>query len=103
MSALVEFSMSPMDKGPSVSEYVARSLDIIDQSGLAYELHAMGTILEGDFGECMRVIEQCHKRMAQDCDRIVCSIKIDDRKGSEGRLTSKVKKVQERLGRDLST
>ena len=30
---LLEFSMSPLDKGESLSEYVARSLDIIDKSG----------------------------------------------------------------------
>lgn len=30
---LLEFSMSPFDKGASVSEYVARSLDIIGKSG----------------------------------------------------------------------
>ncbi len=29
---LLEFSMSPMNKGESVSPYVARSLDIIDKS-----------------------------------------------------------------------
>ena len=45
---LLEFSMSPLGKGDSVSDYVARSLQIIDESGLAYELHAMGTIIEGE-------------------------------------------------------
>ncbi|MGR3317302.1 MAG: MTH1187 family thiamine-binding protein, partial [Candidatus Anammoxibacter sp.] len=33
---LLEFSMSPLDKGESVSKYVAGSLDIIDKSGLDY-------------------------------------------------------------------
>jgi len=31
---LLEFSMSPLDKGDSLSQYVARSLDIVDKSGL---------------------------------------------------------------------
>jgi len=35
---LLEFSMSPLDKGVSLSPYVARSLDIIDKSGLPYQL-----------------------------------------------------------------
>ena len=46
MSALVEFSMTPLDKGESVGEYVARSLKIIDDSGLPYRLNAMGTVVE---------------------------------------------------------
>jgi uncharacterized protein YqgV (UPF0045/DUF77 family) len=30
---LLEFSMSPLGKGESVGPYVAKSLEIIDQSG----------------------------------------------------------------------
>ena len=44
---LLEFSMSPFAKGESLSPYVARSLDIIDKSGLPYQLTPMGTIIEG--------------------------------------------------------
>ena len=44
---LLEFSMSPLGKGESVSKYVARSLDIIDKSGVDYRLNPMGTVLEG--------------------------------------------------------
>jgi len=35
---LLEFAMSPLTKGESVSAFVARSLDIIDKSGLPYQL-----------------------------------------------------------------
>jgi uncharacterized protein YqgV (UPF0045/DUF77 family) len=31
---VLEFSMFPLDKGESLSQYVARSLDVIDSSGL---------------------------------------------------------------------
>ena len=48
---LLEFSMSPMDKGESVSEQVSRSLKIIDESGVPYRLNPMGTVLEGEFDE----------------------------------------------------
>ncbi|SVD79722.1 uncharacterized protein METZ01_LOCUS432576, partial [marine metagenome] len=36
---LLEFSMSPMDKGESVSSYVSRSLQIISESGIDYRLN----------------------------------------------------------------
>jgi len=39
--------MSPLGKGESVGKYVARSLDIIDKSGVDYRLNPMGTVLEG--------------------------------------------------------
>lgn len=101
MSVLVEFSMSPMDKGPSVSKYVARSLEIIADSGVPYRLGPMGTCLEGDWNDVMGVIEKCYRRMSADCERITCSIKIDARNGAEGRLASKTQSIEKILGRKL--
>jgi uncharacterized protein (TIGR00106 family) len=103
MAMLLEFSMSPMSKGESVSEYVARSLDIIDRSGVPYQLNAMGTVLEGEWDQVIGVVGQCLQRMSQDCDRITCTIKFDWRKGATGRLQGKVASVEKRLGRKLKT
>ena len=55
MSVLLEFSMTPLDKGESISPYVSRSLDIIDKSGVDYRLNPMGTVLEGDWEQVMGV------------------------------------------------
>lgn len=99
---LLEFAMSPLDKGVSLSPYVARSLDIIDKSGLPYQLTPMGTILEGEWDEVMGVVTACYKRMRQDCDRISTAMRIDYRAGKSGRLKSKVEAVESRLGRALS-
>lgn len=98
---LLEFSMTPMDKGESVSEYIARSIDIIDRSGIPYKLGPMGTCLEGEWEEVFGVIKKCFDRMAQDCNRISISIKIDYRKGKKGRLESKIKSVEEKLQREV--
>lgn len=96
---LLEFSMYPLDKGESVSRYVARSLDIIDQSGLDYRCHAMGTTLEGEFDQVLDVVRRCLQAMSADCNRIECAIKIDYRKGRHGQLAAKVASVEEKLGR----
>lgn len=100
---LLEFSMSPLTQGESVSPWVARSLDIIDKSGLPYQLTPMGTILEGEWHEVMAVVTACFEAMRTDCRRIGTHIKIDYREGPGGRLKSKVETVQERVGRRLST
>lgn len=101
MSVLLEFSMSPLGKGESVSEYVARSLDIIDKSGVDYRLNPMGTVLEGEWSEVMAVVTKCYERMSQDCNRISVTIKIDARKGQEHRLSGKVDAIENRLGRPV--
>ena len=103
MSVLAEFSMSPLDKGESVSKYVSRSLEIIADSGVPYRLGPMGTCLEGDWDEVFGVIRKCYDRMSQDCRRITCTIKLDVRQGREGRLTDKIEKIQSTLGRKLET
>ena len=100
---LLEFSMSPLGKGESVSRYVARSLDIIDRSGVPYRLNPMGTVLEGDWDEVLAVVTRCFKTMKRDCGRISVSIKVDYRKGHRGRLNTKIESVEQRLKRKLRT
>ena len=101
MSVLLEFSMSPMDRGVSVGEYVARSLDVIDRSGVPYRLNPMGTVIEGEWDEVFGVVKDCFDRMSDDCDRISVSIKVDYRRGKGGRLTAKTESIQKRLGRKV--
>jgi uncharacterized protein (TIGR00106 family) len=97
MSVIVDFSLFPLDKGESLSPYVARSIRIIQESGLPYEFRAMGTSIEGEWEEVMAVVNRCVETMQQDCNRIVLNLKADFRKGPSGRLQRKVESVKEKL------
>jgi len=98
---LMEFSMTPLAQGESVSQYVARSVEIVERSGLDYRLHAMGTVVEGELDPLLSVLTQCFAAMQADCDRITCSVKFDYRRGRSGALESKVASVEQKLGRSL--
>jgi uncharacterized protein (TIGR00106 family) len=100
---LLDFSITPLGKGESVSSYVARCLEVVAASGLDYRLHAMGTTVEGELDDVLAVVRRCFKTLETDCERISCSIKIDYRKGSDSRLESKVRKVETLVGRTLKT
>ena len=100
---LLEFSMTPLTKGESVSKYVARSLDIIDKSGLEYRLNPMGTVIEGEWDEVFAVVKKCLDRMRKDCNRISTSINIDFRKGKSGRIQTKIESVEKKLRKKLRT
>ena len=100
---LAEFSIWPMDKGESVGPYVARALDIVDRSGLPYKLGSLGTCIEGEWPDVMRVIQQCYEALAKDSNRIACTVKMDWRRDRSGALDSKVASVQRHLGRELRT
>jgi len=100
---LLEFSIAPMDKGPSVGKYVARALDIVDRSGIPYRLNPMGTVLEGTWEEIMGVVRHCLEDLERDCERITITMKLDHRKGRTGALRTKVEQVERLVGRKLST
>ncbi len=100
---LLEFSMYPTDQGASVSRFVARSLEIIDDSGLPYRLGPMGTTIEGEMDQVLDVVSRCFERMSGDCDRIAVNVKMDWRRGAKDRLQGKVDSVRRKTDRDLRT
>jgi uncharacterized protein (TIGR00106 family) len=100
---LLEFAMNPPHRGEGLAPYVARILDIIDRSGVPYQLTPMGTILEGSFDDVMKVVGDCFRSLEPDCPRIGMNLKMDFRAGNESRLKSKVEAVEKHVGRKLRT
>ena len=98
---LLEFSIYPLDQGISLSPYVARCLEIVERSGLKYQFHAMGTLIEGEIEPVLDVVRQCFEALKTDCDRIACNLKFDYRRGAENAIDAKVQSVERRLGHPL--
>jgi uncharacterized protein (TIGR00106 family) len=98
---LVEFSVVPLGKGESVSQYVAECLKIVEASGISYRMNPMGTVLEGDYDTAMSVIRACHMKVMDLCPRVITSIKIDDRKARQNMLDTKIASVERKLGVEL--
>ena len=97
MSVIIEFSIFPLDKGVSLSPYVARALKMIQESGLPFELNPMGTCVEGEWNEVMLLVDRCFQALQKDSDRVYLALKADYRKGPAGRLKGKVASVKEKL------
>ncbi|MBI5265752.1 MAG: MTH1187 family thiamine-binding protein [candidate division Zixibacteria bacterium] len=99
---LVQVTMFPTDRrGESVSAEVARVIDLIDRSGLPYKVTAMATIIEGEWGPIMAVLNKARLLLRRSHKRIYISMTIDDRKGAKNRLSGKVQSVEKRLGRKV--
>jgi uncharacterized protein (TIGR00106 family) len=98
---LMEMSIVPLGAGESVSQYVAKCVDIVDRSGLDYELHAMGTIVEGKLDQVLDLLKQCLEEVAKSANRVTCIAKIDYRQGVTGGIQSKINSVQQKLGRPV--
>ncbi len=99
---LAEISVFPLDKGgEGLSRYVAEAVRAIESSGLDFEVHALGTLIEGPADKVFEVIRQCHELVAAHSNRVVTYVRIDDRKGVHSAIRSKVRSVEEKLGREF--
>ena len=98
---LIEFSIVPIGASSSVGAKVAEVLDLVDSSGLSYKLTPMGTIVEGEWDELLRLVKECHMKMMEHEERVLTRIIIDDRKGKTGSIDRKVRSIEKRLGRSL--
>lgn len=105
MSVLLEFSMFPTSgdcrDGASVSAFVSRIIDMIDRSGLPYQLTPMGTIIEtASVKEALALVEKAYESLGE-CERVYSAIKLDIRQGEMGRLEGKIASVEDKIGRSL--
>ncbi|HUJ69003.1 MAG TPA: MTH1187 family thiamine-binding protein [Syntrophorhabdales bacterium] len=104
MSVLLELTMFPTDKGESVSPYVSRIIAMIDDRGVDYRLTPMGTIMEfARLDEALKVVADAYALLEPDCARVYGTMKLDIRKGKEGRLTQKIESVEKKIGRKVRT
>jgi uncharacterized protein (TIGR00106 family) len=80
--AIVEVSVVPIGvAGTSLSGYVQQALGVLRQSGLCYELTAMGTIIHGDLDEIWPVLRRMHEScFLSQVGRVLTQIKVDDRR-----------------------
>jgi uncharacterized protein (TIGR00106 family) len=99
--ALVEVSIVPVGTGtPSVSKYVARVAQLLqEEQDIKYELTAMGTIIEGDLEHLLNMVRKVHlSAFDMGVQRVVTSVKIDERRDKPSTINSKVASVKEKLG-----
>lgn len=106
LSVLVEFAMFPTSSdgrdGASVSKNVSKIIDMIDKSGVSYQLTPMGTVFEcNSMKEALGVIEDAYACLDK-CERVYSSLKFDIRKGKTDRLKTKIDSVENVLGRKVN-
>ena len=86
----------------SVGDYVAKAVQIIEKSGLNYQITAMGTQIEANdlkslYDVCAEVQESIFE---MGVGRVYTVLKIDDRRDKENRtLDEKVKSVKNRMNK----
>ena len=96
--AVLEISVVPIGVGPSLSSYVADCVRILKKGKIPYELTAMGTNLEGDLKDLIRIALEMHQvPFTKGARRVLTTIKIDDRRDKKITLSGKKKAVRRKL------
>jgi uncharacterized protein (TIGR00106 family) len=98
--AIAEISIVPLGtKTPSVSQYVARAIKVLEkEKDIKYELTAMGTIVEGDLDRILAVVRKMHEETFRDgVARVLTTVKIDDRRDKSQGMKEKVDSLKKKL------
>ncbi len=97
--AILEISVVPIGTGDtSLSAYVADCLRLLKKEKVRYELSSMGTNIEGDLKDLFKIALNMHQvPFKKGAQRVVTSMKIDDRRDKKGTLEGKKKAVQRKL------
>lgn len=61
---------------------VDKCIDIIQNSGLKYEIGANSTTIEGDFDDVFEIVKKAHKLPFElGCERVITTVRIDEKHG----------------------
>jgi len=96
---IVELSVVPIGTGEtSVSSYVKAAIKIIEETDLDYQVNSMGTCVQGEWDEIFSTLKAVHDELAKmGCNRIVTTVKIDDRRDKFSTMDAKVAAIGEDL------
>lgn len=97
----MNLSVYPLGSGTSLSKLVAEAINEIDKSGLDYRVTAMSTIIEGEWDELMKLANKIREKILKKTGRVILTITIDEKKDRRRRIVSKVKSVEDILGKSL--
>jgi uncharacterized protein (TIGR00106 family) len=102
-SLLCELSIIPLGRDIHMSDELAEVLEVIDASGLVYQLGPAGTCIEGSWDEVMPVVRACHDRARDLSKHVITILKIEDDEGQRNKISRNVQSVESKSDRPLST
>jgi len=94
---IANLAIFPTSEGASVSHYVKKVIQIIQESGLNYQTGGMSTTIEApDLKSLFEMIEKAHKALIeQGVKRIHVDLHIDHRLDKNATIASKLKSLND--------
>lgn len=94
MNVIVDLCVIPIGVGVSLSEYIVRCQEVLRDRGLSIEMHAYGTIVEGEWDAVFAAVRACHEAVHDmGAPRITTTIKVGTRVDRDQTARDKVDSV----------
>jgi uncharacterized protein (TIGR00106 family) len=87
--------VTPVGAGPAPLSHVATVLKILDRSPVSYQVHPMGTTIEGEMGPILDVVRRCHEELRKRAPRVLIELSLDDRQVEEGEMIRGINRLRE--------
>ena len=98
MKVMIDLCVVPIGVGVSLSEYIAECQKVLQGAGLKHEMHAYGTIIEGEWDDVFATVRECHQAVHdKGAPRISTTIKVGTRTDRDQTMEEKVQSVDEKL------
>ncbi len=95
---ICELVVVTYDIGPSLSPFVSKVVKMIrDDTSVTHQLCPMGSVIEGDWKDVMRLVDRIMIAFAPDYERIGITLKVDYRRSKRDRIEGKVRSVEEKM------
>jgi len=103
--ALMQITVVPLGtETASLGEHVADIQRFLKAEGVVCRLHDMGTVIEGEVEELLRLAARLHELpFRRGVMRVLTQIVLDERRDKRVVLGDKVASVAARLGNELKT
>lgn len=76
---IAELTITPLTDD-DLTPFIDAAVDVIKNSGLKYEVDAMGTTIEGEIDQIFDVVRNAHEAVKRlGAERVMTEIRIDDR------------------------
>jgi uncharacterized protein YqgV (UPF0045/DUF77 family) len=76
-------------------------LEVVDRSGLRYQLGPGSTCIEGEWERVLPVIRACHDEARRASPHVVTLLRIEDDQGQRDKIRKNVESVEAKVGKQL--
>jgi uncharacterized protein (TIGR00106 family) len=93
---IAQLSVYPIGDGTSLSRFVKKGVEVVENSGYNFEVGGMSTSIEvPDLDALFKLVKEVHAaHLSEGANRIVIDLKVDDRRDKKASIASKKASVK---------